>query len=194
VLITGATVTVGLTAVALRQLDYERIPQAAVLAATFFVASLVSVPVGPSSVHLLLNGLMGLLLGWAAVPALLVALLLQAVFFGYGGVAVLGVNTMNLAVPALLCAALLRPLLSSSTERLFWVGAAAGTLGVLATGLLVATAIGLSGSEFLPAAKVLLLTYLPLALVEAAITGAAVAFMHRVAPELLLPSEGDGHA
>jgi len=128
VLITGATVTVGLTAVALRQLDYERIPQAAVLAAAFFVASLVSVPVGPSSVHLLLNGLMGLLLGWAAVPALLVALLLQAVFFGYGGVAVLGVNTMNVAVPALLCAALLRPLLRSSSERLFWVGAAAGAL------------------------------------------------------------------
>jgi len=78
VLITGATVTVGLTAVALRQLDYERIPQAAVLAAAFFVASLVSVPVGPSSVHLLLNGLMGLLLGWAAVLGSLAGVLLHA--------------------------------------------------------------------------------------------------------------------
>ena len=84
VLITGAVVTVGALAVALRRLDYERIPQAAVLSAAFFVASLVSVPVGPSSVHLLLNGLMGLVLGWAAVPAILVALVLQAVFFGFG--------------------------------------------------------------------------------------------------------------
>ena len=44
-----------------------------------FVASLVHVPVGPSSMHLVLNGLLGLLLGWAAFPAILVGLLLQAV-------------------------------------------------------------------------------------------------------------------
>ena len=102
----GAAVTAGMLAVALRNLDYERIPQAAVMAAAFFVASLVQVPLGPASMHLLLNGLMGLVLGWAAVPALLVGLVLQAVFFGYGGLVVLGVNTMNLALPALACAAL----------------------------------------------------------------------------------------
>lgn len=73
VLITGAAVTAGLLVVATRRLDFERIPQAAVLSAAFFIASLLSVPVGPSSVHLLLNGLMGLILGWAAVPAILIA-------------------------------------------------------------------------------------------------------------------------
>ncbi|MEJ2426877.1 MAG: energy-coupling factor ABC transporter permease, partial [Candidatus Thiodiazotropha sp.] len=76
VLISGAIASTGLIAIALRRLDYERIPQAAMLSSAFFVSSLISVPVGPSSVHLLLNGLMGMVLGWAAVPAILVALLL----------------------------------------------------------------------------------------------------------------------
>ena len=111
VLVGGALVSVGLLAVALRRLDYEHLPQAAVLSAAFFVSSLINIPLGPGSVHLLLNGLMGLLLGWTAVPALFVALLLQAAFFGFGGVVVIGVNTANIALPALVCALTLRPLL-----------------------------------------------------------------------------------
>jgi cobalt/nickel transport system permease protein len=43
-----------------------------VLSATFFVASLIHVPVGPSSVHLIMSGLAGLVLGWTAFPALFV--------------------------------------------------------------------------------------------------------------------------
>ncbi len=186
VLITGAVVTVGALAVALRRLDYERIPQAAVLSAAFFVTSLLSVPVGPSSVHLLLNGLMGLILGWASVPAILVALVLQAIFFGFGGVLVLGVNTMNMALPALVCAGLF----GQAARRAggpwpFWLGAAAGALGVSLTGTLVCACLALSDAAFLPAARIVLITYLPLAVVEAAVTGAAVAFLRRVSPELL---------
>ncbi len=137
-LIGGAAVSATLLALALRRLDDTRVPQAAVLAAAFFVSSLISVPVGPASVHLLLNGLMGLLLGWLAVPALLVALALQLIFFGHGGLTALGVNTFNLAVPALLVALLLRPWLRRRSPPLFWIGAAAGALGVLGTAGLVA--------------------------------------------------------
>lgn len=61
--IAGAVCSVGLLEFALRRLDYERLPQAAALAAAFFVSSLVNVPIWPSSVHSLPNGLMGLLLG-----------------------------------------------------------------------------------------------------------------------------------
>lgn len=172
---------------ALRRLDYERIPQAALLAAAFFISSLVSVPVGLSSVHLLLNGFMGLVLGWVAVPAIFVALLLQSLFFGFGGLLVLGVNTLNMALPALVCAALFGGLLRARKPlRPFWIGAAAGATGVLLTGAMVAFALALSGQAFVPAAKVILVTYLPLSIAEAAVTGAAVAFALRVAPELLL--------
>ena len=190
VLVTGAVVSAGLLAIALRRLDDERLPQAAVLAAAFFVASLINIPLGPSSVHLLLNGLMGLLLGWTAVPALFVALVLQAAFFGFGGVLVLGVNTMNMALPALVCAAALRPMLKrAGPGATFWIGAAAGALGVLLTAALVALSLALSAEPFLAAAKTLLVLYLPLALVEALICGTVVGFLKRVAPEFLLPPE-----
>ena len=109
VLMVGAIAATAGLGWATRQLDYDKIPQAAVLSAAFFIASLLTIPVGPSAVHLLLNGLMGVLLGWSAVPALLVALLLQLLFFGYGGLLVLGVNLLNLALPALLCGWLIRP-------------------------------------------------------------------------------------
>lgn len=187
VLATGAAASVGLLALSLRRLDDARIPQAAVLSAAFFVSSLITVPIGPSSVHLLLNGLMGLLLGRLAVPALLVALILQAAFFGYGGITVLGVNLMNMAVPAMLCAALLRPRLrGASARRAWWIGAAAGGLGVAATGVLVAGTLALSGEAFEPAAKIIALTFAPLAVAEALVTGTVVAFVLRVEPELLL--------
>ena len=190
VLVTGAAVSAGLLAVGLRRLDYEALPQAAVLSAAFFVSSLISVPLGPSSVHLLLNGLMGVLLGWTAVPALFVALVLQAAFFGYGGVLVLGVNTMNMALPALVCAVALRPLLARAGRRgILFVGAAAGALGVLLTAALVAMGLGLSGEPFLPAAKAVLLLYVPLALLEALVTATVLSFLRRVAPEVLLRGE-----
>ncbi len=190
VLITGAVASAGLLTNALRQLDYDHLPQAAVLSAAFFVSSLISVPVGPSSVHLLLNGLMGLLLGWTAVPALFVALLLQAAFFGFGGFAVLGVNTLNIALPSLLCALTLRPLLQRRGARpVFWIGAAAGGLGVLVTAGLLALSLGLSGQAFIPTAKVLMSAYVPLALVEALITGTILAFLQRVEPALLRGTE-----
>ncbi|MCV6597055.1 MAG: cobalt transporter CbiM, partial [Mangrovicoccus sp.] len=92
VVIGGAIAAAGGIAMGLRSLDLDRIPTAGVLSAAFFVASLIHVPIGPSSVHLILNGLAGLLLGWAAFPALFVGLLLQAVFFGFGGLTVLGIN------------------------------------------------------------------------------------------------------
>ncbi|MCA1941181.1 MAG: energy-coupling factor ABC transporter permease, partial [Caenispirillum bisanense] len=92
----------------LTRLTPEDMPRTAVLAAAFFVASLLHVPIGPSSAHLLANGLMGLLLGWACLPAMAVALLLQAVFFGFGGVTTLGLNLVMIGAPALAAHVLFR--------------------------------------------------------------------------------------
>jgi len=187
ILTTGALVTAGLLLIATRRLDYERIPQAAVLTAAFFVASLLTVPVGPSSVHLLLNGLMGLVLGWTAVPAILVALIMQSVFFGYGGLLVLGVNSMNIALPALACSLLFGTALRRGNgRRALLLGALSGGLGVVLTGLMVSASLALSSADYLPAAQVVLATYLPLTVAEAAVTGFTLAFIMKVAPELIL--------
>lgn len=187
VLIGGSVASAALLGIALRRLDYDRIPQVAVLASVFFVASLVHLPIGPTSVHPLLGGLMGLVLGWAAVPAILVALLLQAVFFGFGGLTVLGVNVFNMALPALLIAATLRPALhrAARPRAAFAIGAVAGGCAVLLTAALVCAALALSGPEFVPALGIILISYGPLALMEGAVTGAAVLFLRQTKPELL---------
>lgn len=186
VLITGATATAALIGIAVRRLDYDRIPQAAVLTAAFFVASLFSVPVGPSSVHLVLNGLMGLVLGWTAVPAILVALIMQSLFFGYGGLLVLGVNCINIALPALICALLFGPALRRhGRRRALLLGVLSGGTGVLLSAFMVSASLALSSGDYLPAAQVILATYLPLSVAEAAVTGFTLAFIMTVAPELI---------
>ncbi|MBW1888008.1 MAG: cobalt transporter CbiM, partial [Deltaproteobacteria bacterium] len=103
VLISGAVLATAGTAVGLKKLDYERIPHVAILSAAFFVASLIHVPIGPSSVHLILNGLMGLFLGWVVFPAILIGLILQAILFQFGGLTTLGVNTILMGLPAFIC-------------------------------------------------------------------------------------------
>ncbi|WP_425104653.1 cobalt transporter CbiM [Ancylobacter sp.] len=189
VLIGGGLLAAGGVALGLRRLDERMIPRTALLAAAFFAGSLVAVPVGPSSVHLLLAGLMGVMLGPATFLAVLVALLLQTLLFGFGGLTTLGVNTVNIALPGVLCGMALGPVIRSTPRAplRFAAGAAAGALAVLGTGGMVALALWLSSSDFAPAARVVIATYLPLALVEAFVTGAVVSFLARVQPEALRP-------
>lgn len=186
VLVGGALIALAGTSAGLRRLPPEAVPRTALLAAVFFVAALIHFPVGPSSVHLLLNGLVGVMLGWAAFPAILVGVLLQAVLFGFGGIAVLGVNIAVMAVPAVLCGALVRPLLSAGR----WgagaggvMGGLAGGLGVLLTACAVAVTLSLSGQEFATAARLVIIAHLPVAVIEAMVSGAAVTLLLRVRPD-----------
>lgn len=186
ILVTGAIVSAAGLALGLRALAPERIPRVAVLSAVFFVASLIHLPAGPASVHLILNGIMGAVLGAAAYPAIVVALLLQAVLFGFGGLVVLGVNAMNMGVPALLAGLAFRALWRRDRPRRAAIlGAACGGGAVALTALMLAACLGLSGREFLPAAKLVGLTTLPVMVVEAAFTAAALGLVARVKPELL---------
>lgn len=185
VVIGSAVIAAAGVAWGLRSLPLERIPTAGVLSACFFVASLIHVPLGPSSVHLILNGLAGLALGWAAFPALLVGLLLQAVFFGFGGLTALGVNVLAIAGPAALVGVALRGRVAKSGPRMAaaW-GALAGGAAIALTAVFVAGALALTGEAFLPAAKLVLAAHVPVIVIEALVTGAAVHLARRVKPEL----------
>lgn len=190
VLIGGAVLAAGGVALALRQIDDRAIIRTAILSATFFAGSLISVPVGPSSVHLLLSGLMGVMLGSGAFLSVLVGLVLQALLFGFGGLTTLGVNTVNIALPGVVLGLALGPAIRRTTRPGLRAGLAAlvGGLSVLGTGGLVAACLALSSPAYTPVASVLLATYLPLALVEAAITAAVVGFLARVEPDALRPA------
>jgi cobalt/nickel transport system permease protein len=80
----------------------EEIPRVGVLTAAFFVASLIHVRIGPTSVHLLLNGLVGVVLGRRAGIAIPVGLFLQAALLQHGGFTTLGINSVIMVAPALL--------------------------------------------------------------------------------------------
>ncbi len=106
----GLVLAAGLVAVGLWRLADREIPRLALLTAAFFVASLIHVRVGPTSVHLLLNGLVGVILGWRSGLAVAVGLFLQAALIGHGGFSTLGVNTCVITLPALFSAGLLTAL------------------------------------------------------------------------------------
>ena len=184
VVIGGAVATLAGVAYGLKRMDLDRIPQMGVLSATFFIASLIHVPVGPSSLHLILNGLIGLALGWTAFPALLIALLLQAVFFGYGGLVVLGVNTLNIALPAVIMGLSFRHLIQvSEPKRAAILGGVVGAGSVILTAIMVAASLALTGDGFLVAAKLSLLSHIPVIVIEALVTAAAVHLLVRVKPD-----------
>jgi cobalt/nickel transport system permease protein len=180
---TAATVATG---IGLRALDDEQIPRASVLAATLFTVSLIHVPVGVSHAHLVLNGLAGLIIGWPIFPIFMIALLLQALLFQFGGFTTLGVNTIVMAVPALVDYYLFRSMLpvARTKKARFTIGFIAGSSAILMSTALLAGVLALNGREFLPAAGLITLVNLPLAIVEGVVTGAAVVFLLTVKPEI----------
>jgi cobalt/nickel transport system permease protein len=89
-------------ALALWRIDDRAIPRIGVLTAAFFVASQFHIPFGVISVHLLLNGMVGVILRYRAPLAIAVGLTLQTLLFAHGGWGSLGVNFLVLAVPAVL--------------------------------------------------------------------------------------------
>lgn len=185
VLVAGGVLAAAGVAIGLRRTGDAEVPRVALMSAAFFVASLIHVPLGVASVHLILNGACGLVLGWAAFPALLVALLLQATLFGFGGLTVLGVNTVIMAAPAVTVGLFLRPWLRRQPGAALWVGALAGGGSVTLAALLAALALYGSHRAFSTTAALLVGAHVPVILAEAAITAGLVAFLARVRPETL---------
>ena len=179
VLIGGAAFTVAGLAVSLKKLRPAEVPKVAMFCVVFFLASLLHV-------HLVLAGLLGAVLGLNAVVAIFAALLLQGVLLQFGGLSTLGVNTFNMAAPAVLLFLCLGRVLNGSSNGAAMLAAfVIGSLSLLLSAALLALCLWLSGEEFLPAAKLLFVAECPLALLEGLITLVCVKFLRKVKPELL---------
>ena len=186
VLIGGATLTAVCMVISVRKLQAQDIPKTALLCAVFFLASIVRVPLGPGSAHLVLCGLMGALLGWGAFISIFVALLLQGMFFQFGGLTTLGVNTFNMGAPPVLCAVLLGSFITGENNLL--AGCASfciGFVSLLSAALLTSVSLYISGEHFLAIAQTLLAVHLPIAVVEGVVTAACVYFLRKVKPGML---------
>ena len=166
-LVAGWVLTAGGLYIGLKSIEGREIPKTALLSAAFFVASLIHIPVGITSVHLLLNGLAGALLGWAVFPALFVALLFQALLFQFGGITVLGVNTFNMAFPGVVAYYAVRPLLKrGSRASLITAGVVAAVIGVFLSAALLSLELVSVGSSFTKTAELAFLAHVPVAVVE----------------------------
>lgn len=190
VLITGAALAAAGTAVGLKKLDYDRIAQAGILAAAFFTASLVHLPAGPTNVHLIMNGIIGLLLGWGAFPVILVALLLQGILFQFGGITTLGVNTLIMATPAVM----VHYMFGRWVNRPGWVGTAAafscGAGAVAFSSILLAVSLIFTDEKFFSMVVTYLGAHTVVMAVEGAVSVVCVGFFLKVKPELLPVSAG----
>ena len=185
VLVAGTALSAAGVAWGLSKLRYEDLPKAACVSSAFFVASLIHLPLGPSSAHLLLAGLSGVILGAAVFPALLVGLLLQALLFQFGGFLSLGVNTFDMAFPALLCGLLFqrRLAIAAKPRSLMAWGFAAGFSGVALASLLTSSALLLSGGDFRHGAVLLFAAHIPVMLAEGVATAFLAASLKKLRPE-----------
>lgn len=164
------------------------VPRVAMLTTVFFAASLAAVPIPPISVHLMLAGLMGVMLGWLAYPAILVGLFLQAVLFGHGGVTTLGLNGLIMGLPALLAFGIWTVAghrCPDSAAFLAGSGAVAAALAIFAAFVLAGLPVSLDRGVEQAALKVFLLAHLPLVIAEGVIVLVLLRIVRRIEPRLL---------
>ena len=170
------------------------IPKASLLTAAFFVVSWIHIPVPPASVHLVLNGLLGAMLGYFAFPAILIGLFFQAVMFGHGGLTTLGVNAMIMGLPSLLARYIFRLRKFGNRESPRKTGAFGFLSGAVAIGVSVAMFVVILLANFpadfdvgieRAAIYALALAHVPVIAIEGAITALLAVFLQRVRPRLL---------
>ncbi|MGH9404159.1 MAG: cobalt transporter CbiM [Terriglobia bacterium] len=182
------------------------IPLISVFAAFSFVIMMFNVPIpGGTTAHAIGVGIATVVLGpWASTLSISVALFLQALFFGDGGITTLGANCFNMAIVGSLVAylfyhAIARRAAITSARRVV-AAAMAGYLAINASALCAAIELGLQPLLFKNAAGAPLYAPYPLSIsvpammighltfagvAELVISGGVVAYLQRTNPALL---------
>jgi cobalt/nickel transport system permease protein len=176
-----------LLAPALWRLREEDVPRIGVLSAAFFVGSSIHVPLAvvPTSVHLILNGLVGVVLGRRAPLAITVGLLLQYLLLAHGGLTTLGLNACIITVPAVLAGAAY-PVLTRVGVPPFGRGVILGAAAAAGAVALNFVALLFGGAEdWQLLARLVLLAHVPVVIVEGLLLGVVVRYVEKVKPEML---------
>lgn len=186
VLVGGYLVAGAVVGLSARNLDADDMPRIAVMSAAFFVASLIHVKTGATSVHLLLHGLVGIVLGRQAMLAVAMGLTLQALLLQHGGVSTVGVNCCIMGLPALLVGFVYRLWGRGRSPSFRVVFAALLTAAaVILSALIAALALYSAGWNFQTVVGAFLIAHIPIVAIESVITGGAVSFLLKVKPEIL---------
>ena len=181
----GFAVSLAVMVWSVRRTNPEDLPKIAVVTSAFFVASLIHVPIGPTSVHLLIPGLVGILLGNSAFISIVLGIVLQSLLFQFGGITAIGANAFMMGIPALMAGWLFRSMKGRTLSRHVFAGALAGGIGVVLAVLILALLLRTGGEDFLGVAKIAIYGHLPVIVIEALVAAFAVSFLYKVKPELL---------
>ena len=66
-LVAGNVIATGVLYFSYKKLDVQKLPITAALSALFFIASFIHIPLGPTSVHLIMSGILGAFLGYGVL-------------------------------------------------------------------------------------------------------------------------------
>ncbi len=182
------------------------VPMMALLSATCFVIQMINIPLpGGTTGHAVGASLAAIVLTpWPAVIAVSIALVIQAFFFGDGGITAIGANCFNMAIVQVFTSYYIYSIISSRTPRGRQIAAAiAGYLSLNISGLLTGIELGLQpliahqadGTPlYAPyslgvAVPAMVTGHLFAGFAEAVVTGGTVAFLQHSAPELLTVTE-----
>jgi cobalt/nickel transport system permease protein len=178
-----------------RDTQDNRIPLLGVMGAFVFAAQMVNFPVGPgTSGHLVGGALLTVVLGPAAASLVLTAILvLQALIFQDGGVLALGANVFNMALAGVAAAYLANRLWAhaSRSVAIFAAGAlSVMTSACLALGQLLISGVPMTGGVLWASLGLFLIS----AIMEGAITVAAVRAIERLNPAWITPQPATSRA
>lgn len=184
VTVATTTVAVGLLLYSFKNLKSQNIALASAMSALFFIASFIHIPFGVTQIHLMLVGFIGIFLGSVAIFSITLALILQALLLGYGGVSSLGANIIIMAF-ASYCVYLFFqiPFTKALNEKLkFFL---VGFLGVMFSSIFMFIFLLFSKDEYLKVAYSILLVNIPTMIIEAIITLFLLIYIKKTMPNLL---------
>jgi cobalt/nickel transport system permease protein len=183
------------------------IPMVSLVAAFSFVIMMFNIPLpGGTTGHAIGIGIAAIVLGpWGAMLSISVALAIQALMFGDGGILALGANCFNIAIAGALVASASYRLVAfratAGSRRRVVAAAVAGYAACNVSALLTAVELGLQPMLFHDAAGVPLYAPYPLriavpammlghltiaGLAEAALAGGVISWLQRAKPAMLV--------
>ncbi|MHA1594861.1 MAG: energy-coupling factor ABC transporter permease, partial [Candidatus Baldrarchaeia archaeon] len=176
-------------------MEERHIPLFAVLTAAVFAAQMINWPVGPggTTAHLVGGALLAIFLGpFGGLIAMTVILVIQAFFFGDGGITALGANVWNMGVVDCFVGYYLFKIISKSlgdTPRAKTIGAfVGGWIGITLAAFFCGLQIGISTVfpyEISVSIPVMTLYHCLLGLIEGLITALVITYVLKVRPDLL---------
>lgn len=189
-----------------KALTTRLVPLISVMAAFSFVIMMFNLPLpGGTTGHAVGMGLAAIVLGpWGAIVAVSIALILQALLFGDGGILALGANCFNMAIVGSLVAYGVYRVVGGrsplNAPRRAVAAALAGYVAINVAAFLAAVEFGIQPLLFTDANGVPLYSFYPLSvavpammighltfagIAEAIISGGVVAYLQRADPALL---------